>query len=172
MQAHTRELFKKVFDVSQDDEFATYVSVAPAVVQAYINGDRDGPDPAKLQFDMRAGPDSQWNQRVLGILLEKFKDVRETENWPLPDRSDKYFADLIRERFKRAATVWHSSQRRKTTSGELETWDEVEQRLVDRKDGQLATNRHATRRRNVRKMAQGRTRNPNFFCRDMIGASA
>jgi hypothetical protein len=80
---------------------------------------------------MRAGPDSQWNQRLLGILLEKFKDVRETENWPLLDRSDKYFADLIREHFKHAAMVWHSSQCQKTTSGELEMWDEVEQHLVD-----------------------------------------
>lgn len=148
-----------MFDVSQDDDFATYVSIAPAIVQAYNSGDGDGPDPANLQLDMRAGPDSQWNQQALKILLDKLKDARTAENWPLPDRSDKYLADLIRERFKRAATVWQSSQRRKTISGELETWDEVEQRLIARKDGQLVTNRHATRRRNVRMVAHGRARN-------------
>jgi hypothetical protein len=138
-----------VFDIAQDDDFAMYNTVPPEIVEAYNKGEGNAPDPNKLQLDMIGGPDSQWNKTVLGLLLEKFKDARETENWQLPDRSDKYLADLIRERYKRVATIWKNSQRRKTTTGELETWDQVEQRLIGWKDAQLVTNRHATRRRNV-----------------------
>jgi hypothetical protein len=137
-----------VFGVKQDDDFAMYNTAPPAIIQAYNDGDGNGPDPDHLQLDMAGGAESQWNKAALGILLEKLKETRRAERWPLPDRSDSYLADLIRERYKRAAAVWQSSQR-KTSSGTLETWEQVEKRLVAKKDLQLVNNRHGTRRRNV-----------------------
>ena len=140
-----------MFAINQDDDFAMYNSAPPAIIQAYNDGDGNGPDPDDLQLDMTGGAESQWNKAALGILLEKFKETRRAERWPLPDRSDSYLADLIRERYKRAAAVWKNSQRRTTSSGRLETWEQVENRLVAKKDIQLATNRHGTRRRSVSK---------------------
>ena len=133
----------------QDDDFAMYESVSPTIIQAYNDGEGDGPNPDNLQLDMASGPKSQWNKAALGILLEKFKDTRTEEQWSLPDRSDKYLADLIRERFRRVTLIWQKSRHQKTNSGELETWDQVENRVIARKDAHLLTNRHATRRRNV-----------------------
>ena len=138
-----------MFDINQDDDFTMYNSASPAIIQAYNDGDGNGPDPDHLQLDMAGGAESQWNKEALGILLEKFKETRRAERWPLPDRSDSYLADLIRERYKRAAAVWQNSQRRKTSSGTLETWEQVEKRLVAKKDLQLVINRHGTRRRSV-----------------------
>jgi hypothetical protein len=99
-------LFEKVFGVKQDNDFAMYNTASPAIIQAYNNGNGNGPDPDHLQLDMAGGAESQWNKVVLGILLEKLKETRRAERWPLPDRSDSYLADLIRERYKRAAAVW------------------------------------------------------------------
>lgn len=142
-----------MFNVTQDDDFAMYQSVPLENVEEYNKGNGDGPNPDKLQLDMMGSPDSQWNKAVLGLLLEKLKDAREAEKWQLPERSDKYLMDLIRERFKRAVTIWKKSQPRKTAAGELETWDQVEQRLIAWKDAQLVMNRHVTRRRNVSRHA-------------------
>ena len=101
-----QRLFKKVFDIMQDDDFAMYESVSPTIIQAYNGGEGDGPNPDNLQLDMASGPESQWNKAALGILLEKFKDTRTEEQWSLPDRSDKYLADLIQERFRHVALIW------------------------------------------------------------------
>ena len=104
-----RRLFKKVFDIMQDDDFAMYESISPTIIQAYNDGERDDPNPDNLQLDMVSGPKLQWNKAALGILLEKFKDTRTEEQWSLPDRSDKYLADLIQERFRCVALIWQKS---------------------------------------------------------------
>jgi hypothetical protein len=86
---------------------------------------------------------------VIAILLSKLKDSGKEDKWQLPHRSDAYLEELIKERLKRVMKVWAVSQRRQNMSGEVESWDEVEQRLVAQKEAQLLVNRHATRCRAV-----------------------
>ena len=139
-----------MFGINQDDDFALLRSAPPEGTSAYESGEGDGPDADDLHIDMMGGLNSEWNKRVLEILLAKLKDVREEEKWSLPNRSDKYLAELIRDRLKKAIRTWVGSQRRTTNSGGLETWDQVEQRLVAQREAQLSATRHATRRRNLR----------------------
>ena len=154
VKAHVRALFKDVFEVNQDDDFALYHSILPETARAYASGDGDGPDMNALRINMIGGVNSRWNQKVLDILLVKLKDVREKDQWSLPNRSDMYLADLIKDRLKRAVKVWAKSQRKTNNAGTLESWDDVEQRLVAEKEGQLLLNRHATQRRNVSILAR------------------
>ena len=149
VKAHVRALFKDVFEVNQDDDFALYHSIRPETACAYASGDGDGSDMNALRIDTIGGVNSQWNQKVLDILLVKLKDVMEKDQWSLPNRSDMYLADLIKDCLKCAVKVWAKRQRKKNNAGTLESWDDVEQRLVAEKEGQLLLNRHATRRRNV-----------------------
>jgi hypothetical protein len=140
---------KQVFKINQDEDFALHQSVTPQTADAYSNGEGEGPDENDLHIDMMGALNSEWNKKVLEILLAKLKDVRKEEKWSLPNRSDDYLAALIKDRMKRAMRKWTASQRKTNQSGELETWDDVEQRLVAQKEAQLVANRHATRRRNV-----------------------
>jgi hypothetical protein len=151
VQAHVHRLFKKVFEVNQDDDFATHECVLPTIARAYDSGDGDGPDSDDLHFDMIGRVNSRWNQAVFDILLTKLKDAKEEENSLLPNRSDDYLVNLIKKHYKRVATVWQRSQRKTNDLGDLETWDTVEQQLVAQKEVKLLANRHATRRCNVSK---------------------
>ncbi|KIM85943.1 hypothetical protein PILCRDRAFT_775973 [Piloderma croceum F 1598] len=146
--AHGRALMKQVFGTNKDEDFALHQSVTPQIADAYSKGEEEGPDENDLHIDMMGRLDSEWNKKVLEILLAKLKDVRKEGEWSLPNRSDDYLAALIKDRMKRAMRAWAASQRKTNQSGELETWDDVEQRLVAQKEAQLVTNRHATRRRN------------------------
>jgi hypothetical protein len=147
-----RALFKDVFEVNQDDDFALHDSVLPETARAYANDVGDGPKEADLHIDMMGGSNSMWNKKVTEILLSKLKDCREEDQWQLPYRSDAYLEELIKERLKRVMKVWAASQRRPKMLGGVESWDEVEQRLVAQKEAQLLVNRHATRRRAVSRL--------------------
>jgi hypothetical protein len=138
-----------VFGTKQDEDFALHQSVDPQIVNAYSNGNGEGPDGKDLRIDMMGKLNSVWNKKVLEILLVKLKDAREQEEWSLLNRSDDYLAALIKDHMKQAMGMWTASQCKTKQSGELETWDEVEQQLVAQKEAQLTTNRHATRRQNV-----------------------
>jgi hypothetical protein len=143
-----RALFKKEFAVNQDEDFALHDCVTAEIARAYDNGG-DGPDENDLHLDMAGGINSTWNEDVRAILLAKLKDARREEGWSLPRRSDWYLTDLIKERFSRVVRVWQTCQRRTKKSGELESWDEVEQRVVAQKEAELLIKRHTTRRRNA-----------------------
>jgi hypothetical protein len=127
VKAHMRALFKDLFEVNQDVDFALYHSILPETACAYASGDGDGPDMNDLRIDMIGGVNSRWNQKVLNILLVKLKDVREKDQWSLPNRSDRYLADLIKDHLKCAVKVWAKSQCKTNNAGILESWDDVEQ---------------------------------------------
>jgi hypothetical protein len=158
-----RALYRKEFHVKQDDDFAMHNSTLPEIARAYNEGEGDGPDSDDLHIDMIGGVNSKWNKEVLHILLAKLKHTRKVEKWALPKRSDSYFAELLKDRYKRAVNVWQRSQRGTNGSGELETWDEVEQRLVAQKEVQLLVNRHTTRRRNVSRWPYWKSTIVNLF---------
>jgi len=165
VQAHGRALMKQVFKINQDEDFALHQSVTPQTADAYSKGEGEGPDENDLHIDMMGALNSEWNKKVLEILLAKLKDARKEEKWSLPNRSDDYLAALIKDRMKRAMRKWTASQRKTNQSGGLETWNEVEQRLVAQKEAQLVATRHATRRRNVSRQSHIMPFIANFFQR-------
>lgn len=112
-------------------------------------GEGDGPDPENLCFEMTGPKDSAWNQRVVDLLLKKFREVEKEEDWSIPDRSDVYVKNLIQEKFKRIRTIWRKAQLRTKESGELEDEEEWERRASSEQMEQLKKARHLTRRRAV-----------------------
>jgi hypothetical protein len=137
-----------VFNVELNDDFINHETAAPALVLDHKLG-KAGPDPEKLQFDMRHGSDTPWNRTVMDILLVKLKAAREDEQWSLPEMTDAYFMNLLEERYRRARNAWMDAQPKKTEMGVDETFDNVEQRLLNKKEGYLKKVRTNRRRETV-----------------------
>lgn len=112
----------------------------------YVEDIGDGPDPEDLHFEMTCGPDSVWNRRVLELLLEKLKEEDGDE---LPERSDAYWLDIMAKRFTSLRTPWTKAQRRITSSGELETPEEVDGHVKSGFSSNRTRARKATRRQTV-----------------------
>jgi hypothetical protein len=95
--------------------------------------------------------DSQWNKRIIEILVEKFRDIEdENENeWNLPSRTNFYIQDMIKEKLKRLRTTWRRAQCQLKDSGELETETEWEERMIKYLSEDTKNARHLTRRQNV-----------------------
>ncbi|KAH7917377.1 hypothetical protein BV22DRAFT_979951, partial [Leucogyrophana mollusca] len=117
-------------------------------IKRYNRGEGPGPNGDDLRWDMRGQPSSEWNKRVVNILLEKLLQKKEKEKWSLPERSDAYFADAIREKFGRVRTIWRAAQPRMTEDDELENENDVEERMIANKDQQLKRARMNERRYN------------------------
>jgi hypothetical protein len=109
-----------------------------------------GPDLADLHFDVKAGMRSEWNKKALRLMQTEFCRQLDDDYEDVPVRSAQYFEELFRERFQRLAGIWKNAQPQTTSSGELESHEAVEQRMMDDKDIELKARRHTTRRINVR----------------------
>ena|ERR1700722_11265798 len=117
----------------------------PALVRAHKEGLAE-PDPNDLHFDMKAGPDSEWNTAVLDILLKTMKKMEKKSTLRYPHRSDAYFLDLVRDKYKRARSSWKRAQPKQTDMDIEETPAQVEDRLVTSKESQLKLARTRERR--------------------------
>jgi hypothetical protein len=117
-------------------------------VYAYEYEDGPGPNCNRLAFDLKGGPKSPWNDKVVGLLLEELHRRVNQESWPFR-RSEAYFKEVLQDRYKRLHTVWIAAQPKVTAKGGLETPTEVEQRLITKKDESLKVTRQTMRRKNV-----------------------
>ncbi|KAG2744761.1 hypothetical protein P692DRAFT_20877833 [Suillus brevipes Sb2] len=142
-----RRLFKDVFSISQDSDFMLHEPASHDDVYAYEYEDGPGPNCNRLAFDLKGGPKSPWNDKVVGLLLEELHRRVNQESWPFR-RSEAYFKEVLQERYKRLRTVWIAAQPKVTAKGGLETPAEVEQRLIMKKDESLKVTRQTTRRKN------------------------
>jgi hypothetical protein len=115
-------------------------------VQDYCEDRGDGPDPDDLHFDMANGPDSVWNKAVLERLLEKLREENDNE---FPQRSDAYWINILGDRFTNLRPPWNKGQRRMKPSGELETPEELEERVTQSAQLDKKRDRKATRRQDV-----------------------
>jgi hypothetical protein len=138
--------YREVFDIRSGMDFMDHKSANESDVRDYAKDMEDGPNPEDLHFDMTTGPDSVWNRRVLELLLEKLK---EDNSDTLPARSDAYWIDLLAKRFINLRTSWNKGQRKMKPSGELETPEEVEDRLATSVAMDEVRSRKATRRNHV-----------------------
>jgi hypothetical protein len=123
--------------------------VSTEVLEQFATDPSKGPDLADLHFDVKQGMRSDWNRKALQLMQAEFcRQLEETyEN--VPTRSAQYFEELIRERFQRLAGLWKRGQPQTTSGGEVESHEDVEQRMMEDKDIDLKACRHTTRRINV-----------------------
>ena len=141
------KLFRDIFNVECDEDFVMHKSASMQAVHDWTNGRGSGPDPDDLQFNMRGLHHDPWNSKVVEILMGKF--VEAADEAGLPDRPDNYIKTMIGEKFQRCQKVWRRLRPQVTESGGLETPEDAEARVNDRKEVVMKAQRQATRRRNV-----------------------
>ncbi|KAG2368964.1 hypothetical protein BDR07DRAFT_1477575 [Suillus spraguei] len=126
-----QRLFKDIFSISQDSNFMLHEPASHDDVYAYEYEDGPGPNCNHLAFDLKGGPKSPWNNKVVGLLLEEL-----------------HKREVLQDRYKCLRTVWMAAQPKVTAMGGLETPAEVEQRLITKKDESLKVTRQTTRQKN------------------------
>ena len=114
-----------------DEDYALHGPPCQGDVKNFVLGRGPGPNVEDLQIDMRGKINSAWNQVVIKILLV---EVKKEDFEGLPNRSDAYLADKIEGKLERVRTIWRTVQPRVTETGDLETIEEVEKRMVDTKE--------------------------------------
>ncbi|KAG1892291.1 hypothetical protein F4604DRAFT_1532281, partial [Suillus subluteus] len=62
---------------------------------------------------------------------------------------DSYYKEILEDRYKRLWTVWREGQAKVTAKGVIETGEEVEERLIAKRDKTLKSVRQATRQTKV-----------------------
>jgi hypothetical protein len=139
-----------VFDVTHDDDFAAHEPPSHEEILSFKRGG-EGPIPDNLRIDMKGTISSKWNEAVVDILLEKLLQRKaDPEFWgDMPERSDTYFEDLILAKLTRARSTWRNAQPHLNEEGELESIDEVEQRMITTKEERDRRGRAYTRHKTV-----------------------
>jgi len=150
----TRELFKFHFHIDEDTDFVFHQPPSEEQLRAFGNDPSQGPSLADAHFDVKAGMLSDWNKKLLRLLQVDFQnklpDICARENMTLPLRSDKYYANLVSERFQRLAQIWKQGQPKLTAEGSLEAAEEVENRMIAQREVVAKAQRHYSRRLHVR----------------------
>jgi len=95
---------------------------------------------------MKGKVNSAWNREVIEILLA---ETKKEDFDGLPERSEAYLVDMIEAKLERARTVWRTAQPQVTETGDAETIDEVEKRMIERKEVREKVVRANTRRKAV-----------------------
>ena len=126
-----------------------HTPVESKVVIEYEEHDGPGPDLADLCFDMSRALTSKWNQAAFNLIRIDFCAKHRQEK-DFPSRSNSYFADLIRDRFRRLWNVWKKAQAQTDSDGHEEDLDEIENRMVESKTMEHKASRMASRRLGVR----------------------
>jgi hypothetical protein len=129
--------------VTTDDEFASYQSVDPTLVEAHAKG-QTLPNKKDLHFDMTKGPDSLWNGAVIEIIVKRMEKARKRQH--LPPRTHEYFIDLASDKYNRIRAVWRHTQPKLNNDGMQETPEEVENHLSSNKDDQWSKAREGNGR--------------------------
>jgi hypothetical protein len=121
-------LYQETFHITTAADFITHETADETNIQRHADDEGDGPDPDDLHFDMTSGPGSVWNREVLYLLLEKLREEEE-EDAEIPNRTDAYLMNLLSNRFTAVQRPWKQAQKGETSSGALETTQEVAKRV-------------------------------------------
>ncbi|KAI6007486.1 hypothetical protein EDC04DRAFT_2907736 [Pisolithus marmoratus] len=129
--ACVRDLFKTVFDITQDEDFLWHGGVSSQVAKAFIKGTGPGPDPSQLQWDFNNPASSAWNQA----------------KWTVETQSDQYWVHKITQKF-----TWikrHVDRAKPHINNNLfvKTSEDVAMRLATEKDKALMKARRDMQRR-------------------------
>lgn len=115
----------------------------------YKQNEELGPKAEKLLIDMRGKISSAWNEAVKKILVQAVRNKKETADvWKeLPSRTDKYILELVEDNMERARTTWKDAQPKVKSDGSVETPQELERRMVARREETGKAARASTRRK-------------------------
>jgi hypothetical protein len=105
----------------------------------------EGPDSNNLRLDMSTPPGSLWNQEVLRILVRKFREMGAQER-QMPDDAVRY---ALKYKLKRLRAEWKAGNPRYKNDGNVETIEEIEDRLGITESNRLKQNRRTNRRLRV-----------------------
>jgi len=149
------------------EDFVLHEPPSDEAVEAFERGDNDsGPiaDDLHIQMMSKTKGALAWNLAVAKILLADVRVKRDSNAWAgLPERSDKYFLRIIKDRLERARAAWRQAQPRLKADGTPETLWEVENRMIKQRDATGRSNRATTRRRAVSSKSSRFATGLNFF---------
>jgi hypothetical protein len=146
-QANVRELFKAAFHLTRDEDYMLYDGASREVVKSYIDGSGPGPDPLALQWDITTTHKSDWNQRVIDILLSLYISMEEKNHWT--PRTRQSITNDITSKFLQCRKCWRKAQPLLRDDGTRENMQEVGDRLVDQTNERLRLARVLGRRTTV-----------------------
>jgi len=147
VKATTEEVFK----VARVEDYTLHQPPEVSAVRLYARDGTGGPDPENLRIDMRTKISLEWNKEVIRILLrDVLKKKKTKEAWKdLPNHSNAYFMDIIRDQLECARTTWRNAQPKLLESGEIESLAAVENRMIESRDVSSKMRRANMRRINV-----------------------
>ena len=150
----TRELFKFHLGIDEDTDFIFHQPASEEQLCTFANDPSKGPSLADPHFDVNAGMLSDWNKKLLRLLQVDFQsrlpDICARENMEVPLRSDRYYMNLVSERFQRLAQIWKQGQPKLNQNGALEAAKEVEKRMITQRVVVAKKQRHYSQHLYVR----------------------
>jgi hypothetical protein len=140
--------------IEEDLDFAFHEPPSAEQLQAFAKDPTKGPSLEDAHFDVKAGMLSEWNKKLLLLLQVTFQKelpgICARKGVTLPARTDKYYGNLVSERFQRLAAIWKQGQPKMTAGGVLELYEETEERMVSTRKLTAKKQRHLSRRLYVR----------------------
>ena len=119
-------------------------------------GTQGGPEAAGMlpDFRLNASQRSPWNQKWMELVTQRLIDHFVKQGAPTVDlnRTSAYWVDLVEQRFRTLRTQWRKQLPQKDRhTGDLETNDEVLNRMQGDIDKTLKSTRHNKARHEVRR---------------------
>ncbi|KAG2364888.1 hypothetical protein BDR07DRAFT_1482050 [Suillus spraguei] len=109
MEGEIWRLLKDTFSISQDADFIVHQPVDHEDVYSYEYKDGPAPNTQNLAFDLKHGPKTPWNAKILDILLGKLEKRSVEEEWSFR-RSDDYYKAILEDCYKQLWTIWRAAQ--------------------------------------------------------------
>lgn len=136
--------------IEEDLDFAFHEPPSTEQLRAFANDPTKGPSLEDAHFDVKAGMLSEWNKKLLLLLQVTFQKelpgICAQQGVTLPARTDKYYGNLVSERFQRLAAIWKQGQPKRTAEGALESYEEAEERMASTRKLTAKKQRHLSRR--------------------------
>jgi hypothetical protein len=146
----TRELYRHYLKIDEDLDFAFHEPPSAEQLKAFANDPTKGPCLEDAHFDVKAGMLSEWNKKLLLLLQVTFQKelpgICVARGVTLPARTDKYYGNLVSERFQRLAAIWRQVQPKMNAGGVLESYEETEERMASTRKRTAKKQRHLSRR--------------------------
>ncbi|KAF8582874.1 hypothetical protein K439DRAFT_1350125 [Ramaria rubella] len=115
-------------DLTQDGDIVHHKTIPPLVAKQFQTDRKNGPNLDELHPDMKGSLTSEWNVKAINLLVECL-EVKHLA-FDLPERSQAYKIDLIKEKIKHLRVVWKDFQPKTTDTGEQESPEALETRLL------------------------------------------
>jgi hypothetical protein len=140
--------------IEEDVDFVFHEPPSAKQLRAFAEDPTKGPSLEDAHFDVNAGMLSEWNKKLLRLLQVTFREelpgICAHQGIMLPARTDKYYGNLVTERFQRLAQIWKQGQPKMTAEGVLESYEETEERMTSTRKRTTQKQRHLSRRLYVR----------------------